>query len=450
MTLYRTRPGTTNAIRTGLTAPLKGRRTYLGDFGLDAGQQSNPIGLKWALTPLASNAVAVVVTNTNISVYSRNTDGSLGALQAGTTSTWGTNASDAGRLPTESATNFVGISGAPAAAKKSWLQFGSTQDVEWILPGHPLNPQKTPLDRPFGLYIQGGRNHRMLYAVIGFSKNWLAVTNGGTGQNTPVGSGYFAQWNRCFYIMDYTGIFDIAYMDVRPGNLYEVFNVTNGQAPATPQRFRMQRSRIGRVIWYNPGSGHDGGDPLQIWHGPKGYIEIDRVTIETDYQGLFLAWNDVGTDMPPAGFTFSNINIRTIVASGAWIYYNTKGGVGADAYGTGINVPPTSLSNVYVADVSNPTRVMSGNNALVYTNGGITPATGAAGDYADWSAIPAANTTGRIQRVAPDFVLPSGDVDYAPANKVGFSADATWTGWNDQQTVVTAPTGYQSGYPATY
>jgi hypothetical protein len=416
VTLVRTGLGFNTQLRTGLNYN-SGRRLYTGDTDSVASE----IALKYGLTPLAANAIAVVVTNTNISTYARNLDGSLGNPVTGSWTSSTGSATDAGLTPQDDGSNFVGIANAPAQGKRCWLFFADTQDVEWILPGHPLNPQtrtRQPLDRPFGVCPQGGRNHRMLYADVGFSRNWAADFSGAGGQNNPTGSGYFAQWNRHFYIRDWTGVWDIVGLNIRPGNLYEAFNVTGFKNATT--RFRMQRSRVDSVVWFNDGAGgHDGGDAFQTWHGPTGWIETDHTTLISDFQGWFLVWNDVGTNQVPAGYTISYSNVRTVHPSGAWIYFNTKSGAA---------VPPTTLDHVYVTDVGNPTRSMSGAvGSLIYTAGQLANVVGAT---ADWNGNAAANTTGSITRLAPGTVLPGGvDVDYAPAGRVGFDYDPTWAGW---------------------
>jgi hypothetical protein len=434
MTLVRTGLSSLVSVRTGLNL-LAAVRTYLGDTSSSA----SGVPLKWDLTPLASNAVACVVTNNNITVYTRNIDGTLGSPVTGTWTTTGGSATDAGRTPAETTSNFVGLSTAPAAAQRCWMFFNDTQDVEWILPGHPLNPQtktRTPLDRPFGLFIQGGRNHRMLYAVIGFSKNWATTTNGAQGQNVPAGTGYFAQWNRAFYILDYTGVFDSVYCHLKAGNLYEGYNVSNGKT--TNPRWRMQRCRIERTVWYNPGSGHDGGDPFQIWHGPSGFVEFDRCTLETDFQGLFLAWNDsqpTPRDVFPQGFDIANLNIRELNGPGTFLYYNTKGGLGDSP-------PATTLSNVLLCDVTTPTRALQG--SMASTNG-VTGVTSPDGNTLDWTTVSAANTQGAVTRVTANYVIPGvGDKDFAPAAYVGFTTDTAWSGW------ASGGGSSQVGYPATY
>lgn len=418
MTLARTGASFTSQYRTG-AGVFNGRRLYLGDSN---GVISKLVPLKYDLTPLASNAVLVVVTNTNITVYPRAVDGTIGG--APITGSWTSSsgsATDAGLTPTDDGANFVGIASGPAAAQRCWMFFSDTQDVEWVLPGHPLNPQtktRTPLDRPFGLFIQGGRNHRMLQAVIKFSRNWAAAYSGAQGQNTPTGSGYFAQWNRALYIKDWVGTFDIVGLSIQPSFLYEAFNITNFKPSP---KFRLQRSRVDGVIWYNPGTGHDGGDIIQTWHGPTGLLQIDHFTGITDYQFLFLVYNDVGTNQVPTGQDISYTNGRTVNPSGAWLYYNVKGAA---------TVPPTTLDHVYVTDVKNPTRSMDGSVGSLVKTAAIAPNVSADGATADWTGVTGANTTGSVTRVAPGTILPGGiDVDYAPASKVGFDYDPSWSGW---------------------
>jgi hypothetical protein len=421
MTLVRTGLGFLTPVRTGL-GYTRGRRTFLGD---DVAATAAAIALKYDLTPLAANAIAVVVTNTNISTYARNTDGTLGAPVTGSWTSSTGSATDAGLTPTDDGSNFVGIGNAPAQGKRCWMYFNSdTQDVEWILPGHPLNPQtktRQPLDRPFGLCPQGGRNHRMLYAHIGFSRNWAADYSGALGQNTPAGSGYFGQWNRALYLREYAGVFDIVGAQIQPGYFYEGLNVTNFKPSP---RLRIQRSRMDGTIWYNDGKGgHDGGDNIiQTWHGPTGYVQLDHVTGVSDFQGVFLVWNDVGTNQVPAGQDLSYVNIRTVHPSGAWLYNNTKGSTDP--------VPPTTLDHVVVQDMANPTRSMDGSTGSLVKTGGAAPIVSADGATATWTGVAGANTTGSIVRVPAGAILPGGvDIDYAPANKTGFDYDPTWAGW---------------------
>jgi hypothetical protein len=439
MTLARTGNGLVVPYRTGPTSSY-GRSLSVGDVG---GGGAAGIPLKYPLTPLAANAVFVVVTNTQIQVYNRSTDGlPVGSPITGSWTSGTGSATDAGLTPTATATDFVGIANAPAAGRRCWMYFNATQDVEWCLPGHPLNPQtktQQPLDRPFGLFIQGGRHHRMLQPVVQFSQNYAVNYSGASGQNTPSGSGYFGQWNRAFYIKDWTGVWDIVGMSILPGNLYEAFNVTGG----TSTNFRVQRSRVDGVVWYNPGGGHDGGDVWQFWHGPTGRSQFDHTTGISDYQWMFLAWNDsqpATRDQIPHGFDLSYCNGRTVHPSGAWLYYNTKGGLGDSTV-------PTTLNYVCVEDTANPTRSMNGQvGSLISTNGGITPNLAPDGSFADWTNVAGANTTGIIYRTAPGSILPGGvDVDYAPASKVGFGYDPSWVGWLPAGTV--ASLGYNlDGY----
>lgn len=419
MTLIRTGLGFTAQQRTGVGS-THGRRTYLGDTD----GASTAVPLRWDLTALASNAVAAVVTNTNVTVCARNSDGTLGAAITGTWTSGTGTATDAGLTPTDDGSNFVGIASAPAAGKRCRFYFADTQDVEWVLPGHVLNPQtrtRQPLDRPFGLMVEGGRNHRMVGAHWGFSRDWLTdTTPTAQGQNTPTGTGYKAQWNRCLYLKDWTGVFDIVGMQMQPGNLYEAMNVTNYKPSP---RLRIQRSRIDGVTWYDPGtaSGHDGGDALQTWHGPTGTLEIDHLSIITDYQGLFLSPYDVGTDNVPAGQSINYTNIRTVRPSGAWVYYNVKGAA---------TVPPTTLDHVFVTDVANPTRSMDGSTGSLVKTANVAPVVSSGGATADWTTVAGSGTTGSITRVADGTTLPGGaGPDYAPAARTGLNYDASWSGW---------------------
>lgn len=193
------------------------------------------------------------------------------------------------------------ITGATVSVNISGLQ--TDRDYELRLPGHPENPQSTPLQRKNGLFIIGGRNVVISGGHITHAVDYVKAC-GGIGGDRLVSGGYGCGWysdvHRALRIGDWTGTFHIEGLLIDGPMLFEGVNVTGTKPNAV---FQMQRSHIGRVKflnltgspWYKT-NGHDGGDPFQVWTGPRGPVRFDRVTMTSDYQGFFLAPDDVKPD----------------------------------------------------------------------------------------------------------------------------------------------------------
>lgn len=334
----------TIAVQVGAVTAGRGSQCALDTFYVvNAPNGTTPIAdLKYE-QPALTNRVRVVVTNDKIKMYK---PGMIALDNPANVAN-----EDAGGWVTDLEGGNHPLM--PKVALHAKVTFGNTEDVEWILPGHPLNAQTAALDRPYGLFIQGGNDHVMNFAEFAFGENYVRSI-GGNGGNNPTGTGFMDEANRALRLLNWTGEFSIMGVHWAAGHLYETLNFTNnyGVQQSRP-KLTLQRSRGDRVDWLeyvkDSKKFHDGGDFIQMFNGgPE--VQLYDVTSTTTFQSIFLSYNDAASSPSTALFGRQDIRRTNIYISNpdTEAVINTK-------VRTGTTPPPTYYKDVLVKDTSGNT-----------------------------------------------------------------------------------------------
>jgi len=159
-------------------------------------------------------------------------------------------------------------------------------DYILLLPGTTGNDwQSTPLERPNGLKVTGGRNIHVIGGVIRHDTYYPGLPAHPEHRRR-------ASLQRAAYFKDWTGTLFIEGVLIEGKHLYEAINVGTSHPNA---KLYLQNVRIDgpiKAIEYKVGD-HEGGDALQTEEGPKKGIFIDRFTVKgATYQGIFLKPSD--------------------------------------------------------------------------------------------------------------------------------------------------------------
>lgn len=161
----------------------------------------------------------------------------------GVVQTWG--AGGTASMGTASVTTYEEMEGAemyPAAAT-AFQSLEADRDYIIILPGDlwGINPQRaTGLDKPYGLYINGGNNVLIYSGEISLNTDWLKAA-GGIGINrkqaTPFtadsGGGYYDEVQRGLRIRDHRGTLHIEGVKIGGRYLWECIDYSNFQVTGT-------------------------------------------------------------------------------------------------------------------------------------------------------------------------------------------------------------------------
>lgn len=148
------------------------------------------------------------------------------------------------------------------------------RDYVISLPGSVGNPQRTPLSVKGGFNISGGRNIRIIGGAICHDADYLAGTTGSRGTS-----------NRAMFLGDWTGDLHLEGVSIGGDWLFEGINVRSAHPNA---RLVAQNILIADPILALVGGGHEGGDAMQNWDGPRGGYYVDRFSVHAaSYQGLF-------------------------------------------------------------------------------------------------------------------------------------------------------------------
>lgn len=382
--------------------------------------------LEWARPVLSKNGtkppIALLVTDTNVSLWTLdvNADGTMKTLGNGTpvllTNGPGTVAklsngatgatADTHGSPSPPGTTELEGADQFAASQTAYQFIEKDRDYLVILPGDMwgINPQRTGLDKPYGIYLDGGRNVLIVSGEFDLKTNWLAQA-GGVGinrlQSAPFtadsGGGYIDEVQRCFRIREHTGVLHIegvkfggkylfecidysnsttasrqiqrcqfgdATNPVRNQQIQNVASVaamTSGTAAAKVQPLDIWNVTNGHAYRFNGGDPtvlanytdlgagaipvqHSGGDCIQDWKTVAGVHRFADNTFHTRFQAHFHSWNDQLTSTPTTTPSYDIRRSRIhsyLTAQGPWLLYVGKGG------GFG-NVGTTNLQDVWI------------------------------------------------------------------------------------------------------
>jgi hypothetical protein len=351
---------------------------------------------------------------------------------------------------------------------------GSTLDCVVILPMDALglNPQRSAgLNADGGVILQNWNRVRIYSGEFDVRTDFVRQSNGiglnlldtSTTTTAVAGAGYHDERMRALRIRNYNSV-HIEGVKFGGANLYEAIDVSHGNsASSVLQIQRCQFGETGERVknlrsfsnFYTandgavrqslfPTSDHSGGDCLQTWTGPVGTIRVADCEFHTNFQALFLAWNDQsGAALAPSLIDIRRNEIHSYV-SGPWLYYDTK------VTSPAATVPPANFEDNFIQTHGYTATLGSlvHAGAVNGTTGTVSGGTYASRVYADWvgSALPAGSAHSGAQafregvpliRVGPSGSTASGRVGalYNPSlwttySVSGSSTSAGGSGYN--------------------
>lgn len=161
---------------------------------------------------------------------------------AGVVQTWGTGGTTS--MGTASVTTREELEGAEQypAAWTAYQSLEKDRDYIVILGGDVwgLNPQRALVDKPYGLYLDGGHNILIYSGGFSFNTDWVKAA-GGIGINrlrtapftADSGGGYYDEAQRALRIREHTGTLHIEGVKIGGPYLFEAFDYSNAQVTGT-------------------------------------------------------------------------------------------------------------------------------------------------------------------------------------------------------------------------
>jgi hypothetical protein len=166
----------------------------------------------------------------------------------------------------------------------------------------------TPLTGRGGLVIEGGRN--------------VVLIGGEIDIPMQPGSAPSSDSRRGLYLNDQTGTVHVEGLLIRGPDLSEGINLSEPLGAVV----QIENVRVEGVHARDESGFSDNHpDVLQTWAGPA-ELRVDRLSGSTDYQGLFLAPNEFGSQPPPRQVLLSHVDLRPTTMANCSCLMLWKGG----------------------------------------------------------------------------------------------------------------------------